>query len=82
MTACFDNLTAKLNASFEANECALAEAQARFQANVEARNAKLNADIESLAPSKPIAPPANRVSPRRSLLPRKGRLWMYPSRTR
>jgi hypothetical protein len=82
MTANFDNLSAKLNASFEAKERALAEAQARFQADVETRNAKLNADIESLAPSKPVAPPANRVSPRRSPLPRKGRLWMYPSRTR
>ena len=81
MTASFDNLSAKLNASFEANERALAEAQARFQANVEARSAKLNADIESLAPSKPVAPPANRVF-RRSPLPRKHRLWMYPSRTR
>jgi len=82
MTASFDDISAKLNASFEAKERALAQAQARFQAGVEARNAKLNADLEVLVPSRPLARPANRVVAGRSPLPRKARLWLYPQRTR
>ena len=82
MTASFDDMIAKLNASFEAKEHSLAQAQARFQAGVEARNAKLTADLEVLAPSGSPARPANRVLRGRSPLPRKARLWLYPSKTR
>jgi len=71
---------AKLNASFGANERRFAESQAKFQANVEARNAKFDADLDALVPLKPVAPP-KQVSSGKWVIPRKLRRWMNPSET-
>jgi len=40
----------------EAEKRGLAESQAKFQADFEAREAKFNADLEALAPQKPNGP--------------------------
>ncbi len=80
MNVHFAETSAKLNASLEANERRLDESQVKFQANVEARNAKFNADLEALVPLKPVAPP-KQVSSGKGLLPRKLRRWMNPTET-
>ena len=80
MPRSFDDISAKLSVSFDANERRLAESQAKFQASVEARNAKFNAELEALAPLKPVTP-AKQVSSGKWRIPKKHRLWMYPSRT-
>jgi len=81
MVGSFDDISAKLSASFEANERRLSDNQAKFHTTVEARNAKFNAELEALAPLKLVAP-ANQVSRGKSPPSRKRRLWLYPSKTR
>ena len=74
MTDSFDEVSAKLKASFEADSKKFAEQQAKLQSGFALHDAKFKADLESLVPRKPAATPKTE-SPSRWNLARKCWAW-------
>lgn len=71
-----DEAIAKLKANLEANAEKLAADSIKLEADFEASNAKFNAQLESLAPRKPVSP-AQAASSGPWFLARKCWSWLY-----